>query len=157
MRMVRGLVAALLVLCPAVALAKKPFTAQTLAGTWTGTWKEITFHVGGPFTIVVSAPDAQTIHVDGSQADFGCGPLFQAVDLKQGVDWTDAGAAGTFGTITLTFKNKNGKLTGAGSNCHGTTWKLRGQVTKNKFKGRSVTKTFSGQSGVSTLKATRTP
>lgn len=161
MHTTRSLVAALavaFVALPGAAGAKKPpFAAQTLAGTWTGTWKELTFHVGGPFTVVVAAPDAQTITVDGSSADFGCGGLAAPVTLKQGVDWTDTGAMGTFATITLTFTQKNGKVKGSGSNCHGTTWTLHGKVKGNKFTGRSVTRTFSGKSGVSTLKATRAP
>ncbi|HZP40780.1 MAG TPA: hypothetical protein VFD84_04615 [Candidatus Binatia bacterium] len=136
---------------------KPPFAATTLAGTWTGTWKEITFHVGGPFTVVISAADADTITVDGTSADFGCGGLATPVVLKRGVDWTETGGTGTFDTITLTFRQKNGKVKGTGSNCHGTTWKLKGRVRGNKFTGRSVTKTFSGKSGISTLKATRTP
>lgn len=150
------LVVALAAVVPAHAIA---FEATTLAGTWTGTWKNLRFQgVGGPFTIIISAPDANTIVVDASGADFGCGGLATPVTLLKGVDWTDTGGTQTFGTIALTYDEPTRKLTGTGSNCHGT-WTAKGKVKKSllKLKGRSVTTLFGGGKAASKVRALRTP
>ena len=146
------------VVAPSVAA---DFTSATLTGTWTGTWKNLRFaNAKGPFTIVVTAPDANTITIDASQADFGCGTLASTVSLVNGTNLNAAGAQGTFTTgtsnITLTYKNASHLLTGTGSNCHGT-WTLRGKFTvKNKkFKGRTVTVTSVGKAA-SIVRARRT-
>lgn len=133
----------LLVLVGLVASSARAFDSQTLAGTWAGTWKNKRFKgVGGPFTIVITATDPNTITVDASGADFGCGTLGAPVSLVKDVDWTDAGAGpATFSTITLTYDATKRKLTGTGSNCHGS-WTAKGRVNKalTKFKGKSVTR-----------------
>ncbi|HYR95144.1 MAG TPA: hypothetical protein VEM57_00355 [Candidatus Binatus sp.] len=143
------------VLAPGAALA---FSSDTLAGTWSGTWKNLKFKgVGGPFTIVISAPDANTIVVDASGANFGCGALGAPVTLVKGVDWTDTGGTKTFDTITLTYVEATRTLTGTGSNCHGTwTAKAKLKKTLKKLKGSTVT-TLSGTSkkAPSKIRATR--
>jgi hypothetical protein len=146
------LIAALL--APAGAFA---FDASTLAGTWTGTWKNKKFKgVGGPFTIVITATDADTITVDASGADFGCGALTTPVTLVRGTDWTEAGGTKTFATITLSYDETTRKLAGTGSNCHGS-WSAKGRVNKKrlKFKGKSVT--LVPEPAPSVVRAKRTP
>lgn len=152
-----GILAAALL---AAAASYAAFTAQTLAGTWTGTWKNLRFKTAkGPFSIVITAPDADTIVVDASNASFGCGALATPVILKKGVDWNDQGARGTFATdpgnsIALSYDDAHHKLTGKGTNCHGS-WKLTGKVKGKRFKGRSVTKV--GGPAPSVVNARRQP
>jgi len=152
-RLVAAFAIASLFLSPA-----RAFDSQTLAGTWAGTWKNKKFKgVGGPFTIVITATDANTITVDASGADFGCGTLPAPVALVKGTDWTDTGAGPvTFSTITLTYDGTKRKLSGTGTNCHGT-WTAKGRVNKafTKFKGKSVTRVPGPARSV--IRATRQP
>jgi hypothetical protein len=141
-----------------LASSAQAFDAQTLAGAWAGTWKNKKFKgVGGPFSIVITATDANTITIDASGADFGCGPLGSPVTLVKGTDWTDAGAGPTtFSTITLSYDGTTRKLVGTGSNCHGT-WSAKGRVNKalTRFKGKSVTRVPGPARSV--IRATRQP
>jgi hypothetical protein len=150
-----------------VPVATSAFDASTLVGTWTGVWKNLKFKgVGGPFTIVITSPDADTMVVDASGANFGCGSLATPVSLKKDAcpdpnncpvgEWTVDGAVGAFDTIALAYDGAKRKLVGLGSNCHGG-WIFLGRVNKKltKFKGKSVTATTSGKAK-STIKATRT-
>jgi hypothetical protein len=152
--------AALLV--PVVASA---FDASTLVGTWTGIWKNLKFKgVGGPFTIVITSPDADTIVIDASGANFGCGALATPVTLKKcpGVcdgsspGWDVNEAAGIFDTVVLAYDGAKRAVAGVGQNCHGP-WIAAGKVNKKlkKFKGVSFTATSSGKAK-SKIKATRT-
>jgi hypothetical protein len=152
-----SLLTALVMVAALVPRAAGAFDTQTLAGTWTGTWKNLKIKgVGGPFSVVITATDANTITVDASGADFGCGALAAPVTLLRGIDWTDTGASRTFGTITLTYDDRTRKLVGTGSNCHGP-WTAKGRVNKKliKFKGRSVTRVPGPAPSV--VRATRQP
>jgi hypothetical protein len=149
--------AALLLLGALAPGAARAFSSDTLAGTWSGTWKNLKFKgVGGPFTIVITAPDANTIVVDASGANFGCGALVAPVTLVKGVDWNDGGGTKAFDTITLTYDEAKRTLTGTGGNCHGTwTARLKLKRSLKKGKGRSVTTLFGGGKAPSKVRATR--
>jgi hypothetical protein len=145
-------------------VAHAVLTAQTLAGSWTGTWKNLRFKTArGTFTIVISAPDDNTIVIDASQADFGCGALTAPVTLVKGVDWSESVATGTFGTppgptLMLTYDDATRTLTGVGANCHGS-WTAKGRVKKNlkKFKAVTITTLTDTTKAKSRVKAHKLP
>ena len=63
------------------------FTPDLVRGTWSGSWNDARFNTTGPASIVVTAPNAKTFHLEATfeGAVFGCGrqPTVSA-DVAQG-------------------------------------------------------------------------
>ena len=136
----------------ASASAAAPFTPNTLAGTWNGTWKNERVLSTGPAKIVAKslAGNKQLLFT----ADFG-GNVFGCADpppestkpLTKGTGanhWSDQGfvikgASKDFGAITITYKAATGALTGSGSNptcATGLSWTVSGKFTGKTFSGK---------------------
>jgi hypothetical protein len=142
-------IAALTVVAVAGA-ARTAFTPKSIAGTWSGTWKNETFGSTGPASIKAAALAGNTKLA--FTADFG-GNMFGCADpagetakpLTKGAGANHWSAGGfviqkkskALGSLKLTYTAANGKLVGNGSNppcASGLSWKATG-----KFAGKTFT------------------
>ncbi|HEY7629828.1 MAG TPA: hypothetical protein VH817_03965 [Thermoleophilaceae bacterium] len=153
------------------ALAAKPFTPKTVAGTWTGTWSNQTFGSTGTITLsgkTLKKGKAFQFNVDLGGNALGCtDPAAEHTPtIKKGKGdnhWNAKGfrlhlSSQAYGTFSVKYVQKTHKLTGSGGNppcAPGVTWKLDGKLTKTSFTG-SVTISLPGnQTATSTLTANR--
>jgi hypothetical protein len=130
--------------------AQTAFTPKSIAGTWSGTWKNETFGSTGPASIKASALSGNTklaFTADFGGNMFGCAdPAGEAAKpLTKGAGATHWSAGGfviqkkskALGSLKLTYTAANGKLVGSGSNppcAAGLSWKAAG-----RFSGKSFT------------------
>lgn len=167
-----ALVLAVLALAaPGLAGAAGGFTPATLAGAWTGTWKNLRFGSTGPASITAKALAGGTKLV--FSADFG-GNVFGCTDpnpesskpLTKGAGpghWNDggfviAGASKAFGQIKLVYTHAKRTLTGSGSNptcAAGLSWALAGKFAGATFTGKVSIKLPDGTTAVSDLSLKR--
>ena len=145
--------------------AAAPFSPTTLAGKWTGTWKNETFGSTGPATITAKSLTKNTkllFSVNFGGTVFGCAsvPPESSTPLPKGAGvnhWSATGfaikgASKDFGALTLTYKSASGALTGTGSNppcAAGLSWSIAG-----KFAGKVNIELASGQTAVSDINLT---
>jgi len=133
--------------------APVPFQPAQLAGSWTGSWHNLTFGSTGPAFIRAKAIGRGNKAKLNFLSDFGgnvfgCSdPPTDGVTLTKGVGANHWGPVGfvikgtskAFGKLTLSYNNVKKTITGSGGNptCnHGLTWKLSG-----KFVGKSFSAT----------------
>ena len=161
-----GLVVVMLLVLAGSASA---FDAEKYAGSWSGTWKNKTFHVDGTMsaTATTSAGGAfLTVEYDINNL-FNCGPVTFTRVLQEGVDFTDAGlnftsTGPTWGGVTFTSvtKKKLDKVSADGGvvSCNGISgWKLRAKLKEGSLKGTMKITFVSGSpnKAKATFKATK--
>jgi len=139
----------------AVFTAKPPpppptFTPQTLAGTWSGTWRNETFGSSGPASIVMTVTSATTFTFTSNFGGnvFGCSsPPPATGTVTQGTGPNTWNADGfnvdittpIGGKVTLTYVFASSSMTGNGqSGCNpDITWRMTsGTFAGNTFTGR---------------------
>ena len=144
------------------------FTPQTLAGTWTGTWRNQTFGSSGPASIAIKNPDPNSFTFTANFGGnvFGCSqppPTSGTVTQGEGPNhWNFYGftiqiTTPTGGTVSLTYIHSTGALTGNGtSGCNpGLSWTINGAFTGNTFSGTVSISLSGGGSAVSVVSLTR--
>ena len=145
----RVLVVALVVLAaavPSATAARLAFTPAVLAGTWVGTWNNLTFKTTGTLTLKITSTGKKlgfTTTITGNT--FGCtAPAPQTFTLPAGSGanhWTAKGFTITspspaFGTMNVTYAYPSGTLTGSGKDptcAPGISWMLTGKFAAKKF------------------------
>ncbi len=153
------------------ATAAAPFSPTTLAGKWTGTWKNETFGSTGPATITAKSLAKNTkllFSVNFGGSVFGCAsvPPESTTPLPKGAGanhWSATGfaikgASKDFGALTLTYKSATGALTGNGSNppcAAGLSWSIVGKFKGKTFAGKVNIKLAIGQTAISDINLTR--
>jgi hypothetical protein len=127
-----------------------PFKPAQLAGSWKGTWHNVTFGSTGAAFIrakAIGAGDKAKLNFvsDFGGNVFGCAnPPADGATLTKGVGANHWGPAGfvikgnskAFGKLTLTYNNVKKTIVGGGSNptCNpGLTWKVSGKFTGKSF------------------------
>jgi hypothetical protein len=130
-----------------------PFQPALIAGTWKGTWHNVTFGSKGAAFIRAKAIGTGNNAKLNFLSDFGgnvfgcANPPADGITLTKGVGANHWGPAGfvvkgsskAFGKLTLTYNNVKKTIVGSGSNptCNpGLTWKVNG-----KFVGKTFTAT----------------
>jgi hypothetical protein len=151
---------------PAVAVA--PFQPAQIAGTWRGTWHNVTFGSTGAAFIRAKAIGTGNKAKLSFLADFGgnvfgcANPPSDAATLTKGVGANHWGAGGfvvkgnskAFGKLTLTYKNAAKTLAGGGGNptCNpGLTWKISGRFAGKSFSATVNIHLPDGSSAVSKI------
>lgn len=151
--------------------ATAPFNPTAFAGSWLGTWTNLTFNTTGPASIVATAPGGTRLNftTDFGGNVFGCSDPPAATDgIPKGTgpnSWDEAGfrlsqTTEAFGSTTLTYDHLAGTLKGGGTNptcLNGLTWQLDGTFTGNTFEGTIAISLPGGASATSKLSMTRTP
>src|SRR4051794_22163601 len=153
------------------ASAAAPFTPATLAGKWSGTWKNETFGSTGPASITAKSLAGNSkllFTADFGGNVFGCAdpPAESTKPLTKGTGANHWGPTGfvikggskDFGALTLTYKSATGALTGSGANpaCSaGLSWTIAGKFAGKSFTGKVQIKLPSGQTAVSDLALAR--
>ena len=146
--------ATLAVVVLAMVLSVRPaaavFDPTLYAGTWTGTWKNLTFKVSNTFTTTVTVPvDGQSMTLNYTiQGLFACGQVGGPRTLVKGTDFTDAGLNFTatnpsFGpaTVKSVAKKKFEKVSINGTTTCNTgikSWRLRAKLTGTTMTGNMV-------------------
>ncbi len=151
--------------------AAAPFTPATLAGTWSGTWKNERFGSTGPAKIVAKSTSGNkqllfTADLGGNV--FGCAdpPVESAKPLTKGTGanhWNDSGFAikgpsKDFGQLTLSYKAATGTLTGSGANpmcATGLSWTVSGKFSGKTFTAKVNIKLADGSPAISDISLTR--
>ena len=164
-----ALVASLVAVPLAMSSAQAPFTPRVFAGTWTGTWSNVTFGSSGPAFIkgtVVGRGLAAKLKFrsDFGGNVFGCAdPPADAVVLTHGRGanhWNAAGFAvkghsKAFGDTVLAYRHATRSITGSGGKprCNpGLTWRVSGKFAGKVFTG-TVNITFQdGSTALSKLR-----
>ena len=138
-------VIALALAVPASAAPAK-FTPSVLAGTWVGTWSNLTFKTKGTLTLNITSPGNKlvfTAKIAGNT--FGCAaPGPQTFTLPGGSGpnhWTAAGftiknPSQAFGTMNVVYSYPSGTLTGSGKGVKcapGISWTLASKFTATTF------------------------
>lgn len=166
--------AAVLVAAAAVALAAAgpaaaAFTPKTLAGTWSGAWKNTTFGSTGPAALKIGAAgDKLTFSLDLGGGVFGCtdpaGESTPAIGKGRGPNAWNAGgfsikgASQALGTVSITYSDAKRSLSGSGTNppCRaGLSWKVAGSFTATAFSGTVAIALPDGTRATSTLSLKR--
>lgn len=151
--------------------ATAPFNPTAFAGSWAGTWTNLTFNTTGPASIVATAPGGTRLNftTDFGGNVFGCADPPAASDgIPKGTgpnSWDEGGfrlsqTSEAFGTTTLTYDHAAGTLKGGGTNptcLNGLTWQLDGTFSGNTFEGTIAISLPGGGSATSKLSMTRTP
>lgn len=144
-----GLVAAVAVATTAASAAPAAFTPKTLAGAWTGSWKNQTFGSTGAAALTVAATgDRLTFSFDLGGGVFGCtdpaGESTKPIGKGAGANawsakgFTIQGASKALGTVKIVYDDAKRSLLGTGSNppCRaGLTWKIVGTFAATTFSG----------------------
>ena len=147
--------------------ASVPFTPATLAGTWTGTWKNERFGSTGPAKIVAKSLAGSTqllFTADFGGNVFGCAdpPAEAAKPLTKGgganhwngLGFAISGPSKDFGQLTLTYKAASGALTGSGANpvcATGLSWTVSGKFAGKKFTAKVNIKLADGSPAISDI------
>lgn len=154
-RVVVALAAALAVLAASAALAgpaPTPFVPAFMAGSWKGTWHNLTFGSTGPAFIRGKAIGPRNTAKLNFKSDFG-GNVFGCPDPpSEGTTLTNGKGANhwnalgftvkttskALGKLTLTYDNVKKTIKGSGGNptCNpGLTWKVTGKFVGKSFTG----------------------
>lgn len=121
------------------------FSPKTLKGSWSGTWKNLTFGTSGAIKASFATPSRGrklkvTLDFDGSV--FGCqDPPAAAITLPKGQGSNKWSAGGftlkgpslAFGERTISYSHRTRKVTGKGANppcAQGLTWTMSGSVSR---------------------------
>ncbi len=131
----------------AAAAPAAAFDRTKYVGTWSGTWKNVTFKVPGTFGGTLSSPDGQSLTVDYVISSlFNCGPTPGSRTLVSGVDFTAKGlnfqaqnAAWGTATVTSRTTKRVEKIKAAGTapcNLGISSWSLRATLTAKKLAGK---------------------
>ncbi len=143
-----GVVAAALVVTGLATHVGATFNPANYAGTWSGTWKNNTFHVSGPISATLeAAPDGSPLSATYTISNlFNCGPTTATRVLTKGTDFTDAGlnfaaTNSAFGTATISSvsKPKVEKISGSGTpTCRVdiASYSLRAKLKSSLLKGK---------------------
>ena len=138
-------IVALALAVPASAAPAK-FTPSVLAGTWVGTWSNLTFKTKGTLTLTITSPANKLVFnakITGNT--FGCaapGPQTFTLPAGSGPNhWTSAGfilknPSFAFGTMNVVYSYPSGALTGSGKGVKcapGISWTLAAKFTATKF------------------------
>ena len=130
--------------------APAPFQPAQIAGSWTGTWHNLTFGSTGPAFIRAKAIGRGNKAKLNFLSDFGgnvfgcSNPPSDGVTLTKGVGANHWGPVGfvikgtsrAFGKLTLTYNSVKKTITGGGGNptCNqGLTWKINGKFAGKAF------------------------
>jgi hypothetical protein len=144
----RFLAVGLVALAAAVPASAAPakFTPAVLAGTWVGTWNNLTFKTKGTLTLKITSAGNKlgfTTTITGNT--FGCtAPKPQTFTLPAGAGanhWSSKGftitsPSAAFGTMNVTYSHPLGTLAGSGKNptcAPGISWKIAGKFTAKAF------------------------
>ena len=126
--------------------APQAFTPAKLAGTWVGTWNNLTFKTKGTLTLKVTSAGNKlglTAIITGNT--FGCTtPKPQTFTLPAGSGANHWNAKGftvvnpnpAFGTMNVIYNDSFGTIAGSGKNpkcAPGLSWKIAGKFTAKKF------------------------
>ena len=144
-----SLVAAVAVATHSASAASAAFTPKTLAGAWTGTWKNQTFGSTGSAALkIAAAGDKLTFAFDLGGGVFGCtdpaGESTKPIRKGAGANAWSAkgfiiqGASKALGTVKIVYSDAKRSLVGTGSNppCRaGLSWKIAGTFGKTTFTG----------------------
>jgi len=147
--------------------AAAPFTPNTLAGTWKGTWKNQTFGSTGPAKIVIKSLAGGTKMKFGLSLGgnvFGCSSVpaesSPAIGRGSGPNHWNAGgfmlrgASKDLGALTVTYKAATGALVGSGTNppCQpGLSWSVKGTFSDVSFNGNVAIKLANGTTATSVI------
>ena len=137
---------ALAIAVPSATAAPQAFTPSVLAGSWVGTWHNLTFNSTGTLSLKITSTSKKlgfTATITGNT--FGCtAPTPQTFTLPAGAGanhWTAKGFAITspspaFGTMNVRYTYPSGTLTGSGKDptcAPGISWSLTGKFTAKTF------------------------
>ena len=131
---------------PSATAAPTKFTPAALAGTWAGTWNNLTFKTKGTLSLKITTTGNKlgfAATITGNT--FGCTPPgTQTFRLPNGAGanhWTANGFTianpnAAFGKMNVVYTAALGTLAGSGKNpkcARGLSWKLAGKFTAKKF------------------------
>lgn len=145
--------------------AASAFTPKTLAGSWTGAWKNLTFGSTGPAALrITAAGDRLALALDLGGGVFGCsdpaGESTPAIGKGSGPNAWNAGgfsikgASKALGTISIVYADARHSLAGSGTNppCKpGLSWKIAGSFAGAAFNGTVSIALPDGTKATSTL------
>ena len=145
------------------------FTPKTLAGAWTGAWKNQTFGSTGPAALRIAAVgDKLTFAFDLGGGVFGCsdpaGESTKPIGKGAGANawnaggFTIQGASKALGTVKIVYSDTKRSLVGTGSNppCRaGLTWKVAGTFAASTFTGTVAIALPDGTNATSVLSLKR--
>lgn len=144
-----GLITTVAVAISPATAATAAFTPKSLAGSWTGAWKNTTFGSTGPAALkIVAAGDKLTFSLDFGGSVFGCtdpaGESTRPIGKGTGANawnakgFTIRGASKALGTVKIVYDDAKRSLVGTGSNppCRaGLSWKIAGTFAAKTFIG----------------------
>ncbi len=131
---------------PSASAAPAKFSPAVLAGTWVGTWNNLTFKTKGTLSLkVTSTGNKLGLAAAITGNTFGCAPPgAQTFTLTAGAGanhWTAKGFTivnpnAAFGAMNVVYTYALGTIAGSGKNpkcAPGLSWKLAGKFTAKKF------------------------